>query len=50
MDSHISINLAQLLFSASMALDAVEHEVLGAIQNHSRRVAYISVLIGQEVG
>lgn len=46
----VTIDLSQLLFSASMALDAVEQEVLGAVQNHCRRVAYLSVWLGKRLG
>lgn len=50
MNDYITINFNQFLLSASLALDAVEQEVLGAVQNHSKRVAYMSVKIGKEIG
>ncbi|MEG0570022.1 MAG: HD domain-containing protein [Oscillospiraceae bacterium] len=36
-----------ILFSFSYGLDCVEHDLVGVSSNHSKRVAYMSVLIGK---
>lgn len=46
----MKININQFLFAVSMALDTVEGEVLGAAENHSKRVACLSMLIGEKLG
>lgn len=46
----IELDIIQFLFSTSRALDAVEEEILGAAQNHSRRVAYLAVCLGKRLG
>ena len=43
-------NLNEFLTSVSFALDFMEMDVLGAPSNHGRRIAYISLKIGQELG
>lgn len=44
------LNLNELLLSISYVLDFVEMDVLGVASNHSKRVAYISLAIGKELG
>jgi len=44
------IDFNDLLGAFSDALDCVERDTLGATSNHSKRVAYISTLIGKEMG
>ncbi len=43
----MKINLKEFLMSLSMCLDFVEIDILGATTNHSRRVAYISLKLGE---
>lgn len=43
-------NLNEFLLSISFALDFIEMDVLGNRSNHSKRVAYISLQIGKELG
>lgn len=50
MKGKLLVDIGQLLSSASLALDAVEGEVLGVAGNHSRRVAYLSVMTGKRLG
>lgn len=42
--------LDQLLFSLSMGLDAVEHEVLGTTTNHGKRIAILVSKMGKHLG
>lgn len=44
------INLNDILFALSGALDCVEQELLGVTTNHGKRVAYLSVLMGRQMG
>jgi HD-GYP domain-containing protein (c-di-GMP phosphodiesterase class II) len=46
----MKINLTELLFSLSSTLDFVEMESLGVTSNHGKRVAYISLRIGEKFG
>jgi len=43
----MKINLNSFLTSVSMALDAVEEELLFTTTNHGKRVAYIAIRLGQ---
>lgn len=45
----MKLDVSQFLFSISKALDAVENEILGAAENHGKRIAIISVLIGKKL-
>ncbi len=44
------IETNELLYSVSLALDAVEQELLGAAGNHSKRAAYVAMSIGKKMG
>ncbi len=44
------IETNQLLYAISLALDAVEQQLLGAAGNHSKRAAYIAMNIGGRMG
>ncbi|MEG2452804.1 MAG: HD domain-containing protein [Clostridium sp.] len=46
----MKINLNDVLYAFSYALDCVEHELLGAATNHGKRVAYISTILGRSLG
>lgn len=46
----VKFDLNYFLEAVSFALDFVEIDILGATQNHSRRVAYISLRIAEELG
>lgn len=46
----MQIHLNDFLFSISRALDSVEHEFFGVSENHSKRVAYISMRLCMEAG
>ena len=46
----INFDLNQFLQAVSFAIDFVEIDVLGATENHSRRVAYISLRIAEKLG
>jgi HD-GYP domain len=46
----MTINFKSLLCTISDALDYVEGSLLGATQNHSKRVAYMSAEIGKKAG
>lgn len=43
-------NLNEFLMSISFALDFVEMDILGVKSNHSKRTAYISLKIAEEIG
>ncbi|RKD27138.1 HD domain-containing protein [Caminicella sporogenes DSM 14501] len=43
----MKFNLNKFLFSVSYALDFVEMDILGVSTNHSKRVAYMSAVIGK---
>ena len=43
----MKINLNSFLTSVSKALDAVEEELLDTTTNHSKRVAYIALRLGE---
>lgn len=45
----ILLNLTNFLYSVSYAMDCVEKELLGATNNHSKRVAYFSILIANQL-
>ena len=44
------LNLNEFLLSMSYVLDFVEMDILGVASNHSKRVAYISLAMGKELG
>lgn len=44
------LSFSDLLESVSLALDCVEHDVVGVTTYHSKRVAYLSILLGKELG
>lgn len=44
------ISLRDMLFAFSYALDCVEKDVVGVTNNHGKRVAYVTVLMGKEYG
>ena len=46
----MKINYIDTLFSLSYALDCVEQELLGISSGHGKRVAYLSVHMGQALG
>lgn len=46
----MKFNLNKLLLSLSYTLDFVEIDILGVSTNHSKRVAYIALLMGKELG
>ncbi len=46
----INFDINQFLQAVSFAIDFVEIDVLGATENHSRRVAYISLRIAEKLG
>lgn len=43
-------NLNEFLMSISFALDFIEMDILGVTSNHSKRTAYISLMIGKNLG
>ncbi|MEG1981913.1 MAG: HD domain-containing protein [Clostridia bacterium] len=45
----MEINLNDILYAFSYAIDCVEHELLGTSTNHGKRVAYISIIIGKKL-
>ncbi len=47
---NMKLNLTDLLFSLSEALDIVEHEMTGVQSAHGKHVAYLSALMGIENG
>ena len=47
---YMKLNLTDLLFSLSEALDIVEHEMTGVQSAHGKHVAYLSALMGMEYG
>lgn len=46
----MKINFTDILKAFSYALDCVENEFLGTTTNHSKRVAYISTVLGRGMG
>ena len=44
------LNLTDMLFSLSDALDIVEHEMTGVKSSHGKHVAYLTALMGIELG
>lgn len=46
----MQIQLNELMYQVSFALDCVEKDLLNATTNHSKRVAYICILLGKEMG
>ncbi len=44
------IDVNDMLFALSYALDCVERDVIGVTTNHGKRVAYLSVLMGRKLG
>lgn len=44
------INVTEVMCAFSVALDAVEGEILGATTYHAQRIAYLSALMGKELG
>ena len=43
----MNIQLNDLLYTLSQALDYVEHEITGVTTHHAKRVAYLSVTLAQ---
>ncbi len=46
----MKINLNEVLYAASLGLDAAEYEFLGVTPGHSKRIAALSILAGKAVG
>ena len=46
----MKINLNEVLYAASLGLDAAEYEFLGVTPGHSKRIAAISILTGKAIG
>ena len=46
----MKLDLTDMLYALSFALDEVEMEILGVETGHGKRVAYLSVLMGKEAG
>ena len=46
----MKLDLTDMLYALSFALDKVEAELLGVSTGHGKRVAYIAVLMGKEAG
>lgn len=46
----LNLDYKEFLLAVSRALDAVEGEVLGAVSNHSKRVAYLGAKLGRRLG
>ncbi|MEG0805944.1 MAG: HD domain-containing protein [Lachnospiraceae bacterium] len=44
------ISRNDMLYAFSFALDCVENELLGVTSNHSKRVAYICIVLGKKLG
>lgn len=44
------MSMNDALYAISLGLDAVEHDLVGASNNHSKRVAYLSAKVGAETG
>ena len=44
------ININDMLYAFSYALDCVEHDVVGVTTNHGKRVAYITVSMAKRMG
>lgn len=44
----MKFNFTEVLFALSYALDCVENELIGVTTNHSKRVAYICVKMGEK--
>ena len=45
----MNIQMNDLLYTLSLALDYVEHDITGATTHHSKRVAYLSSILGQSI-
>lgn len=50
MNKKVRFDINQFLNAISFAIDFVEMDILGASANHSKRVAYISLRIAEELG
>ena len=46
----MKLDLTDMLYALSFALDKVEEELLGICTGHGKRVAYLAVLMGKEAG
>ena len=46
----MKLDLTDMLYALSFALDKVETELLGIDTGHGRRVAYLAFLMGKEAG
>ena len=46
----MKLDLTDMLYALSFALDKVETELLGIDTGHGKRVAYLALLMGQEAG
>ena len=48
--TYMKLDLTDMLYALSFALDKVEEELLGIDTGHGKRVAYLSLLMGEEAG
>ena len=46
----MKLDLTDMLYALSFALDSVEAELVGVRTGHGKRVAYLSILMGKEAG
>ena len=46
----MKLDLTDMLYALSFALDKVEAELLGVDTGHGKRVAYLALLMGNEAG
>ena len=46
----MKLDLTDMLYALSFALDRVEAELVGVYTGHGKRVAYLSILMGKEAG
>lgn len=46
----MKLDLTDMLYALSFALDKVEEELLGVDTGHGKRVAYLALLVGKEAG
>lgn len=44
------LNVNDMLYALSYALDCVERDVVGVTMNHGKRVAFLTVMMGKEAG
>lgn len=46
----LKFNLIKVLLSLSFGMDCVENDIAGVTTHHSKRVAYISIILGKSLG